>query len=118
LQALTPFGTDSIGIRLDVQAVEPTSGTIEITYLTPDAVAARATTLNLDSETAQIDIDRSITLRALRGGCLARCRGAVFHRHPEPSPFPLLLARPGAHQPSDAGTLRAQRPGHGGHGGR
>jgi uncharacterized protein (TIGR02231 family) len=63
LQALTPFGTDSMGIRLDVQAVEPTSGTIEIAYLTPDAQWQPAYDLNLDSETGQLDIDRSITLR-------------------------------------------------------
>jgi hypothetical protein len=80
---------------------------------------SRAYDLNLDSETGQLDIDRAITLRALRPGGLARCRGAVFHRHPEPSPFPLHLGPdPVRINRSDAGTLRAQRPGHGGHGGR
>jgi hypothetical protein len=75
LQALTPFGTESMGIRLDVQAVEPTSGTIEIAYLTPDAQWQPRYDLNLDSETGQLDIDRAITLRvtARRSGAMSPC---------------------------------------------
>jgi uncharacterized protein (TIGR02231 family) len=70
LQALTPFGPESVGIRLDVEAGEPTSGTVEITYLTPDAGWQPRYTLRLDTQTAQIGIDRAITL--------ARYGGAVW----------------------------------------
>jgi uncharacterized protein (TIGR02231 family) len=101
LQALTPFGTESMGIRVDVQAAEATSGTIEITYLTSDAEWQPTYSLNLDSETGRLGIDRAITLR--RYGAAAwrdvavRFSTAIPNRRRFPAavgPDPVRIAQP------------------------
>ncbi len=101
LQALNPFGLESIGIRLDVEAAEATSGTIEITYLAPNAEWQPSYDLRLDSETARLNIERTITLRKYGAvtwrDVAVRFSTAIPNRRRDPSgigPDPVRISPP------------------------
>jgi hypothetical protein len=110
-QALTPFAPETTGIRLDVQAAAATSGTIEIAYLTPDAEWQPGYSLHLDSDTGQLDIARSITLRrygaAVWRDVAVQFSTAIPNRRRLPSivgPDPIRITPP-MPQPSVRGGL-------------
>jgi uncharacterized protein (TIGR02231 family) len=59
-QSLKPFGTEAPGISIAVDVPDDVSGVIELAYLTDGASWNPAYALRLDTETARLDIERSI----------------------------------------------------------
>lgn len=101
LRDLNAFGLQSPGIRVELEAETSIFGTLAISYLTPDAGWRPGYALRLDTDAAELTVERDITLEthgaATWRNVATRFSNAIPDRRRMPSevaPDPVRIARP------------------------
>lgn len=109
LGALNPFGPESRGIRIVIDAPEGASGEIALSYLTGGVTWRPDYALRLDTETAALDIERIIALsvrsQAPWRDVAARFSTAIPSRQRVPAtlwPDPVRIGEPAPPMPAPA----------------